>query len=84
MNQGPTGTTIAVDKRVNGFKLRVGYGRLRYRRKRILVAKLDEILDELFHLFGRRRYEGCTTRVVVTASDPVLEVSELTALVFEV
>jgi hypothetical protein len=44
MNQGAAGPAVAIGERMDGFKLRVGYGRLSYRRDRVVVAEAAQII----------------------------------------
>jgi len=65
---------------MNGFKLRVGDRSLSDSRELIVVAEVTKIGEEVNHAIWRRRHVVGVTRAVVSASKPVLLVSNYSAL----
>ena len=82
VHEGSPGSPISIDEGVDRLELRVRDGCLSDSGKRVFVGKGDKIGDEVGDVLRRRRDEGCSTGVVLTAPDPVLLVTERAAVAF--
>ena len=76
MHQRPAGATVAVGERVDGLELGVGDGGLGEGRVDVVVDVGDEVVEEPGDLVGWRGDEAGATRVVGTATDPVLDLAD--------
>ena len=83
MNQCPAGPSVAVDERVDSLELRMCHRGLGDRRKRVAVGERHKVHHEVFDKLRGRGDERCTARVVVTATDPVLDLPETASVRFE-
>jgi hypothetical protein len=83
MNESSAGASIAVDKRMDRFKLRMCNCGLRDTGKIVLVAEGTEVLKKVGHLIRRWRDVIGIARVVVPAPNPVLPISDHSALGLE-
>ena len=83
VDQRSSCSAVAVHEGMDRFKLCVSKSGLHYRRKRVVIAKDDQIFHQLPHRLWRWRDKRGSARVIVAPTDPVLDRSKLTALIFE-
>lgn len=57
MYEAPPHPAVAVRKRVDRFELNVRYCRLCNSRQIVTVGEADQVIEEVGHIIGRRRYE---------------------------
>src|SRR5208337_2657071 len=77
-NEQPAHTPIAVEERMNGFKLCVRQPAVDQHRQRGRVVKeVFKIIERLMHLVDWRRHEGGSLQGAVLRTNPVLAPSKL-------
>ena len=72
VDQDASRAAVAVNEGMNRLELRVCDRSLRQRRKRVVVAKREQVVQQAGYGLGRRRHEVGRAGVVVAAPDPVL------------
>src|ERR1700737_4311734 len=83
VDERPTNSPVSVDERMDGFELRVRYCRPDDGWQRVIVAKSNQVIEQLTHLVRRRRDKSGRARVVAVSAYPALLGSDVAAVVAE-